>query len=458
MKTSSLTLKEKVGYGLGDMASALVWQTATIFLAYFYTDVFGLPAAIMGTMFLLVRIFDAFADPCIGLLVDRTHSRHGRFRPWLMWFAVPFGVSCLITFYVPDIGLTGKIIYASVTYTLLSFIYSAINVPYCAMPGAMTLNPRERHSLQSYRFALSFIGGLLVTVVALPLVNVLGQGNIQKGYFYAMGLMGTLGVFLFYCCFFMTKEKYSTESHHHSIFNDLKLLMTNSQWRLIIIFIILLLTGVVVRGSATIYFVKYVLHRPDDVFLFIVSGMVAAMAGALLSEPLLGRFDKVIAFKWTIISYVIVGSVIFLVPSEYFWTVFFINIVFNFVQNLCTPVQWAMVSDVVDYEEHRSGHRLNGLIFSTSLFAIKFGLALGGAIVGWLLGIINYQPNNITQNEFVTSVISGMFTLVPSLIFIIMGLLLFWYKLNNEYVSVIASERKYRSNKVESTTELTSTL
>ena len=144
--SSVLRTKDKIGYGLGDMASALVWQTATLFLAYFYTDVFGLPAAIMGTMFLVVRVVDAFVDPCIGALVDRTQTRHGRFRPWLLWFAIPFGVSCLITFYVPDAGATAKIVYACVTYAILSLIYSAINVPYCAMPGALTLDPRERLS------------------------------------------------------------------------------------------------------------------------------------------------------------------------------------------------------------------------------------------------------------------------------------------------------------------------
>ena len=181
--SSVLRTKDKIGYGLGDMASALVWQTATLFLAYFYTDVFGLPAAIMGTMFLVVRVVDAFVDPCIGALVDRTQTRHGRFRPWLLWFAIPFGVSCLITFYVPDAGAMAKIVYACVTYAILSLIYSAINVPYCAMPGALTLDPRERHSLQSWRFGLSFIGGLIVTVIALPLVCIIRPGECAKRLF-----------------------------------------------------------------------------------------------------------------------------------------------------------------------------------------------------------------------------------------------------------------------------------
>ncbi|MVT04469.1 MFS transporter [Enterobacter sp. 10-1] len=439
--SSVLTTKDKIGYGLGDMASALVWQTATLFLAYFYTDVFGLPAAIMGTMFLVVRVVDAVVDPCIGALVDRTQTRHGRFRPWLLWFAIPFGASCIITFYVPDVGETAKIIYACLTYTLLSFIYSAINVPYCAMPGALTMDPHERHSLQSWRFALSFVGGLIVTVIALPLVAHLGDGNAQKGYFYAMSLMGLLGIVLFFSCFFLTRERYTPQNDASgSLIKDLKLLAANSQWRIVFIFNILLLTAVVTRGSATMYYVKYVMQRPEMVFTFIVSGMIAALLGALLSERLLGKFDRVRAYQWTIITFVLFACAIFFIPANQIWLIFGLNVVFSFIQNLTTPLQWTMFSDVVDYEEHRSGRRLDGLVFSTALFAIKFGLALGGAVVGWVLGFVDYIPNAATQSAAVLGTINALFSIVPSALFIAMALLLMLYKLNSRTADSIARE------------------
>lgn len=439
--TSVLTTRDKIGYGLGDMASALVWQTATLFLAYFYTDVFGLPAAIMGTMFLLVRVVDAFVDPCIGALVDRTQTRYGRFRPWLLWFAIPFGVSCIITFYVPDAGATAKTIYACITYGTLSFIYSAINVPYCAMPGALTMDPHERHSLQSWRFALSFIGGLIVTVIALPLVATLGKGDAQTGYFYAMSLMGLLGIILFYTCFFLTKERFTPRRDSSgSMWGDLKLLAGNSQWRIVFLFNILLLTAVVTRGSATMYYVKYVLLRPEMVFMFIVSGMMAALLGALLSARLLGKFDRVRAYQWTILSFVAFATLIFFIPPERVWLIFSLNIVFGFIQNLTTPLQWTMFSDVVDYEEHRSGRRLDGLVFSTALFAIKFGLALGGAVVGWLLAAVDYMPNAAHQSTTVITTINALFSLIPSLLFLGMALLLMVYKLNSKTTDNIARE------------------
>lgn len=439
--SSVLQTKDKIGYGLGDMASALVWQTATLFLAYFYTDVFGLPAAIMGTMFLVVRAVDAFVDPCIGALVDRTRTRHGRFRPWLLWFAIPFGVSCIITFYVPDVGATAKTVYACVTYAILSLIYSAINVPYCAMPGALTMDPHERHSLQSWRFGLSFIGGLIVTVIALPLVAYLGDGNDQKGYFYAMSLMGLLGIALFFGCFFLTRERYTPRNDSSgSMLGDLKLLAANSQWRIVFLFNILLLTAVVTRGSATMYYVKYVLQRPDMVFAFIVSGMIAALTGALLSARLLGKFDRVRAYQWTIITFVVFAALIFIIPPSQVWLIFTVNIVFSFIQNLTTPLQWTMFSDVVDYEEHRSGRRLDGLVFSTALFAIKFGLALGGAVVGWVLAAVDYLPNQPQQTPAVLGTINALFTLIPCLLFLCMALLLTRYKLTSRVADNIAQD------------------
>jgi Na+/melibiose symporter-like transporter len=256
-----------------------------------------------------------------------------------------------------------------------------------------------------------------------------------------MSLMGLLGIILFFCCFAMTKERYKPKRESSgSILSDLKSLWHNSQWRIVFIFNILLLVAVVTRGSATIYYVKYVLLQPKLIFPFIVSGMIAALFGALLSETLLGKFDRVKSYQWMILSFVICGSVIFFIPPRAVWLIFALNIVFGFIQNLTTPLQWTMFSDVVDYEEHRSGRRLDGLVFSTALFAIKFGLALGGAVVGWILGFVNYLPNQSGQSASVITTITALFTLIPSLLFVLMGLLLFIYKLNSRYAGEIAGK------------------
>lgn len=264
---------------------------------------------------------------------------------------------------------------------------------------------------------------------------------MQKGYFYAMSLMGLLGIVLFFCCFFMTRERYSPRNDTSgSMLKDLKLLAANSQWRIVFLFNILLLTAVVTRGSATMYYVNYVLLRPELVFAFIVSGMVASLSGALLSERLLGKFDRVRAYQWTIISFVIFGALIFFIPPSQVWLIFGLNIVFSFIQNLTTPLQWTMFSDVVDYEEHRSGRRLDGLVFSTALFAIKFGLALGGAVVGWVLGMVDYAPGQANQAPHVLATINALFTLIPCVLFLCMVALLAIYKLNSRLVDSIARE------------------
>ncbi len=239
----------------------------------------------------------------------------------------------------------------------------------------------------------------------------------------------------------MTRERYTPRNDSSgSLLSDLKLLAANSQWRIVFIFNILLLTAVVTRGSATMYYVKYVLQRPDMVFTFIVSGMIAALSGALLSARLLGKFDRVRAYQWTIITFVIFGGLIFIIPPSQVWLIFTLNIVFSFIQNLTTPLQWTMFSDVVDYEEHRSGRRLDGLVFSTALFAIKFGLALGGAVVGWVLGAVDYAPNQMVQSATVLTTINGLFTVIPCLLFICMVLLLTRYKLNSKLADTIAQE------------------
>ena len=224
-----LTMKDKIGYGLGDTACGFVWQATMFLLAYFYTDVFGLSAGIMGTLFLVSRVLDAVTDPLMGLLVDRTRTRHGQFRPFLLWGAIPFGIVCMLTFYTPDFSANGKIIYACVTYILLTLVYTFVNVPYCAMPGVITADPKERHALQSWRFFLAAAGSLAISGIALPLVGIIGRGNEQLGYFGAMCVLGLSGVVLLYVCFFTTKERYVFDVQPgSSVSKDLKLLLGNS--------------------------------------------------------------------------------------------------------------------------------------------------------------------------------------------------------------------------------------
>lgn len=438
MNTIKLSTREKIAYGLGDTGCNFVWQTVMLFLAYFYTDVYGLSPAHMGTMFLLVRFIDAITDPLMGSIVDRTKSRHGRYRPYLLWIAVPFGLSCTFAFFTPEFSETGKIIYAYASYIFLTLMYTAINVPYCAMANALTNDSQERTSLQSYRFALSTMGGLVVALVALPLVDLIGGGNIQKGYVGAMAVMGFGAIALFFFCFANVKERFTAEKEERRpVKDDMKLLLKNNQWRILFILNVLLLTAVVLKGASTMYYVNNVMGRADLATTFMVAGMLANIVGAIISAPLFGHLDKPTIYKiLTVISGLLSISLFFVQPDNIFM-IFALVIALGVIQMSTTPILWSMMSDVVDYEKTRSNRSLSGMVFSTNLFAIKLGIALGGAAVGWILAGAGYVGGASEQSQEAISAINLLFTVIPGVVFISLAGVMAKYELDNKKLAQI---------------------
>jgi sugar (glycoside-pentoside-hexuronide) transporter len=431
-------MKEKIGYGLGDTGCNFVWQTVMLFLAYFYTDIYGLSPAHMGTMFLLVRFIDAVTDPLMGSIVDRTKTKHGRYRPYILWMAIPFGVACMCAFFTPDLGETGKIIYAYVSYIFLTLMYTAINVPYCAMANSMTNCSKERTSLQSYRFALSTAGGLVVAMVALPLVDIIGQGDQQKGYLGAMAIMGAGAIALFFICFATTKERVQPKQEvKQSVLKDLRLLLKNDQWRVLFIVNVVLLTGVVLKGATTMYYVNNVMGRPDLATFFMVVGMSASILGALGSAPLLGKYNKPAVYRTLIILSGFLCAVLYFVEPTNIPMIFTLVILLSVIQMSTTPILWSMMSDVVDYEKTRSNRSLSGMVFSTNLFAIKLGIAIGGASVGWILSWSGYVGGAETQTAEAITSINLLFTIIPGLMYVSLAILMMFYKLDNAQLDKI---------------------
>lgn len=432
MNSIKLSVREKVAYGLGDTGCNFVWQTVMLFLAYFYTDIYGLSPAHMGTMFLLVRFIDAVTDPLMGSVVDRTKTKHGRYRPYLRWMAIPFGLACMAAFFTPDLGETGKIVYAYVSYIFLTLMYTAINVPYCAMANAMTNDSSERTSLQSYRFALSTAGGLVVAMVALPLVDIIGQGDVQKGYLGAMAVMGLGAIALFFYSFANTKERcIPEEEEKQSVLADLKLLMKNNQWRVLFIVNVVLLTGVVLKGASTMYYVNTVMGRPDIATMFMVAGMLANIVGAIGSAPVLGKYDKPTVYRVLIVVSGILSALLYLIDPSNVAMVFSLVILLGVIQMSTTPILWSMMSDVVDYEKTRSNRSLSGMVFSTNLFAIKLGIALGGAAVGWILAWSGYVGGAETQTPEALNAINLLYTVIPGITFVSLAVFMMFYQLDN---------------------------
>ena len=435
-----ISIKEKIAYGLGDTASNIVFQTVMLFLTFFYTDIFGISPAFVGTMFLAVRLIDAITDPLMGALADRTQTRYGKFRPYLLWFALPFGFISVLAFTTPDLSEQGKMIYAFVTYTALMMVYTAINIPYCALGGVLTADPKERVSIQSYRFVFAMLGGLLVSGLTLPLVEFLGKGDQAKGYQLTIMAMSILGVAMFLACFWGTKERLHPPVEQNSSFKqDLKNLIKNDQWRVLSIAAICLLSGMVLRTSLAIYYVKYFLNLPDHITLFITLGMVGNIFGCMLAELLARKVCKVKAYigLQIIAAAICVGS--YFITSDQVILAFAAYIMWGFCFNMATPLLWAKMADAVDYGQYKTGVRITGMIYSSIIFFIKLGVAIGGAAAGWLLSGYGYQADVQQTPETLNGILLS-FTIYPALGSILVALVMRKYKLNNQKVGEIHLE------------------
>lgn len=427
--------KEKIGYGLGDGASNIIWQTIMLFMAYFYTDIYGLSAFHMGTMFLVVRAFDAIADVYIGYLADHTQTRYGQFRPYLLWFSLPFGIFGALTFYTPDFGETAKIVYAYVSYTALSLFYSLVNVPYCALINNISSNAKERVSMQSYRFAFAALGGIIVSVVALPLTKILGEGDLQKGYFLAMVIMGAISTIMFYCCFAMTREHYTKsvdkKRNFRGIYDDLTVVVKDHNWRCIFSLNIASLIAGILKTGGAIYFVSYYLKRPDLVGLVLIIILCTRFVGALSTTLLYKNYDRVLSYKISLIIQAIILIILFAIPAEYVLPVCLVICLIHFIDASSAPLQWSLLSDIIDNVEKQSNISLSGLVFSTNLFAIKIGIAIGGAIIGWLLTVGGYVGSAAIQTDLAILIVRLIFTLIPAAFVFMMYLIMRQYRTHN---------------------------
>lgn len=435
-----LSVREKVAYGLGDTASNIVFQSVMLFLAFFYTDVFGISPAVVGTLFIVVRIFDAVTDPLMGAINDRTNTRFGKFRPYILWLAIPFGVISVLAFTTPDLSEDGKVIYAFVTYGLLMLAYTAINIPYSALGGVLTADPKERVSVQSYRFVFGMLGGLLVSMLTLPLVEWFGEGDNAKGYQYTIAALSVLGVIMFWLCFAGTKERiFPPADQKSSFFDDMKSLWQNDQWRILSAAALFVLIGIAMRSTLAIYYVKYYLGQEDFVTIFITLGMIANIAGCAVAQPLAKRLCKVKIYITVQFAAGIICASSFLIPGDQLVLATIIYVLWNFVLQLGTPLLWAKMADIVDYGQWKHGTRITGMTYSSIVFFIKMGLAIGGAVAGWLLAGFGYQADAQQDPQALNGILLS-FSVFPALAFFAVGIIMTRYTLTDDKVEQIHRE------------------
>ncbi len=441
-----LPIGEKIGYGLGDTASNLYFKIFVAFLPIFYTDIFGLPAVAMGWMFLITRIWDAVNDPIMGMIADRTETRWGKFRPYIISLAPFMAVCGVLTFFTPDYGTIGKLIYAYVTYTLLMMLYTAVNVPYSALMGVMTPNAMERTSASQYRFVSAFVGQSIVAGGTLYLVGFFGDGNDQAGWAWTLGVFGILALIFLAITFFSTKERvHPPKTQEANTIQDLKDLFQNKPWMLIAAATVFQLIFGVMRDSSTTYFFKYYILEQQLEFLnftkyltidgftssFLFAGSISTLVGAILAKSFAKTFDKKNAYSGLLIACAVTSCGFYFIRPHNVLLIFSLNVIGSVFMGAVSVLQWAIYTDTADYGEWKFGRRATGLVMAASLFALKLGVAFGGTFVGWILGYYEYVEN-VAQTEYTIFGIRMLMSFYPAIFGVIGGLVMFFYPLNNK--------------------------
>lgn len=472
-----LSVVEKIGYSLGDLAANLIFQTLLTFITFFYTDIYGIPAGTAATIVLVVGWIGAFFGFVIGALADRTETRWGKFRPWVLWTAVPFGVFALLTFTTPDFNQTGKIIYAFVTYLLLILIYAANNLPYAALSGVLTGNMAERNSLSSYRFVAVMVAQFIIQALLLPLVMVLGDGDRAEGFRTAMFIFSSIGVVFFIITFLTTRERIVPAPEQHStIGQDLKDLIRNKPWIIMLTVTVLVFITLALKGGMYPYYFNYYASEPhlaafledigfnafmhsvnsefrgDDpatsaLSLFFGSGIICMIIGIGFSKPLADRFGKRNIFGAALFVSTLFLLTFYAFPPEAVGLMLLSGgILHGFFYGLTIPVLWAMIADVADYSEWKNNRRATAIIFSAMLFGLKGGLTIGSSLVGYILATYGYDPNLEAQNPATVNGIKVAVSIYASLPFLIAVVCLFVYEINKKMELRIESDLAARRN------------
>ena len=437
LEKHKLSVVEKIGYSLGDLAANLIFQTLVTFLAFFYTDVVGLPPAKAAGIMVVGGVFGACFTPVMGMIADRTRTRWGKFRPWLLWTSIPFGAVALLAFSTPDFGQEGKLIYAFVTYLLLLVVYAANNLPYSALSGVLTGSMSDRNSLSSYRFVAVMVAQFIIQVLLLPLVLILGGGDKAVGFHNTMMVFSIVGTVFFLIAFFTTKERVLpvTETRS-SVRQDIADLMKNVPWLIMLVVTILIFITLALKGGSYIYYFKNYVSAPDlanflqsigfndfidglnrvltsiglsefkwpkdaatsGFSLFNGCGILMMILGIGFSKGLADKFGKrnVFAFALFVATTFVVAFYFF--PAEKVALMFLSQILHGFFYGITIPLLWAMIADVADFSEWKNGRRATAIIFSAMILGLKLGLTIGSSLVAALLALYHYDATLTTQS------------------------------------------------------------
>jgi GPH family glycoside/pentoside/hexuronide:cation symporter len=434
MKNARLSVLEKVGFGAGDMAVNVVISSMFLIITFFYTDVFGLKPAHLTALFLTVRLIDAVTDPLMGLLTDRWTTRWGRYRHYFLFLAIPFGISVYLTFVTPDMDYNGKLLWAYSTYILVTVMFTSVTIPYISLIGVLTDSPQERLSANGYRLFFAKIAAFLVSIVVPILAKRWGAEDTAFGYEAAMGLMAGLGSVLFLFCFFTTTERLHHKVEKAPFLRQVKHLVKNDQWAVLCGVCVIGTVGYVIRGSVGAYYAKY--YIGGDEFMisrFLGTGVGAAILAMVASTWLTKRYCKIAMFRWTQVATAILSVMMFFIvkPGDVM-SAFVFYFLICFVVDLHAPVFWSAIAEAIDYGERKTQLRVSGLAWGGISFCQKSGMAIAGAVVATLLDRFGYVANQEQTPEALVG-IALMLSIIPGAFHLIMGLLMFRYRITNTY-------------------------
>lgn len=467
--SQKLSVGEKIGYSLGDLSANLIFQTLVTFISFYYTDVYQIPAATASTIIFVCGIIGAFFNPVMGAIADRTNTRWGKFRPWVLWTSIPFGAIAIITFSTPDFSMTGKIIYAFVTYFLLVIIYSANNLPYAALSGVMTGDMAERNSLSSYRFVAVMVAQFIIQVLLLPLVLIMGDGDKAVGFEKTMTVFAIVGTIFLLITFFTTRERIVPKPEQKSsVLQDLGDLVKNKPWIVMLIVTILIFVNLALKGGMYVYyFGNYVSEAhleaylenigfngfidglnglltsiglsgfqwPEDpatsgFSLFNAGGIIFMIVGIAFSKPLADRFGKRDVFGGALFLSTLCLLVFIFYSPQAVYAIFISYILHGFTYGITIPLLWAMIADVADYSEWKNNRRATAIIFSAMIFGLKAGLSIGGSLVAGILAFYDYDINITNQMPDTVKGIKLSVSMYASIPFFIAVACLFFYEIN----------------------------
>ncbi|HMG86719.1 MAG TPA: MFS transporter [Terracidiphilus sp.] len=440
-----LSFGEKSGYALGDMAANFVFQAMLALQLDFYTHTFGLTAAQAGTLFLVVGLSVACLNPVMGVIADRTSTKWGKFRPWLLWSALPFGIIGVLTFTTPGFSPAGKIIYAWTTYILLRVIYTINNVPYASLTAVMTSDPDERTSIASYRQIAANSAGFIVASLAIPMVRFFGRGDDARGYQYTMGLLSALSVIFFIVAFFATKERIQPDPQQKTnLGQDLSDLFKNRPWVVLFLATLFYFTAIVIRGNVMLPYFRFVAGNVDLFAWFNGFGLAALLVGVACSTAVSVRVGKRQLFIGSMLLSGIFNMALFIIPPSATVTIIAVEVLRQFAYGLSGPIIWAMMGDVADYGEWKTGRRASGTVTAAVVFALWAGLALGGAIAGWLFSFYGFVSGADVQSAHAQSGILLTASIYAGLAFFAVAACLFFYPISREGNQKIANELSER--------------